>query len=162
MPKPVLQAMVLADHVYRDAGSGKFLIIGTFGNITLQQFRRQGGAQSAPPFGNSEIEGEAEVVPGTAVSQSGTPYLYLALTGIHGSTTIRLRYVNLSDASVLIEGQFDLESASPVALAEFSLPLPSLTRPPGRYSLDLLHDGEILGSWRVTIELKAPPAEQSI
>src|SRR5436309_3475605 len=46
MPKPVLQAMVLADHVYQDRLSGKFIISGTFGRITM---RLPTPAGQAPP-----------------------------------------------------------------------------------------------------------------
>ena len=33
MQKPILQAMVLADQVYQDVVTGKFVIAGTFGRI---------------------------------------------------------------------------------------------------------------------------------
>ena len=148
--------MVLADHVYRDAETGKFLIIGTFGNI----FLRTVVAPPKPAPAGSEIEGEVQTVEATHVSQAGTPYLYLALTSIHGRVPLHLKYVNLADSSVSLECQLDVESNNPVAVAEFCLPLPPLTRPPGLYSLDLLHEGEILGSWRVAIG-PPPSAEEA-
>ena len=156
MPKPVLQAMVLADHVYRDAETGKFLIIGTFGSVIIKQT-----AHTELESGKTEIEGETKTVPMSSVSSAGTPYLYLALTSVHGKTPLRLRYLDLSDSSVSLEGNIEVESNNPLALAEFSLPLPSLVRPPGLYSLDLLYDGEILGSWRVTVGPEPPAVEDS-
>jgi len=153
--------MVLADHVYRDADTGKFLIVGTFGAIFIRQ-----NIPVAPPVtpqtGPSEIEGDAQSFASSSVSAAGTPYLYIALTGVHGKTPLRLRYVHLADSSVSLEGEIEVESSDPLALAEFSLPLPSLLRGPGLYSLDLLHDGEILGSWRVTIGFPPPqpPVEE--
>ena len=40
MPKPVLQALVLADHVYQDKTTGKMVIAGTFNRLHV--FRRDG------------------------------------------------------------------------------------------------------------------------
>ena len=33
MPKPLLQALILADHVYQDAQTGKKVIAGTFNQL---------------------------------------------------------------------------------------------------------------------------------
>jgi hypothetical protein len=78
--------------------------------------------------------------------------LYLALTSVHGKVPLTIRYVNLSDldVEVLFEALLEIVSQDPVALAEYCVPLPPLPCPqPGTYSLDLLHQGEILGSWRI-------------
>jgi hypothetical protein len=75
---------------------------------------------------------------------------------LHGTVALSLRYVDLSDFTVLFEGKLDVASADPLALAEFSVPLPPLPvrlpLKPGQYSLDILHDGEILGAWRVGVK----------
>jgi hypothetical protein len=68
-----------------------------------------------------------------------------------------MRYINLADSSVLIDGQIDITAADPVAITEHSFPLPMLPISPGQFSLDLLYEGEILGSWRVTV--KQQPAQ---
>ena len=52
MPKPVLQAMVLADHVYQDRQTGKYIIAGTFsqiifGSVPINQ--QQGANPDSPP-----------------------------------------------------------------------------------------------------------------
>jgi hypothetical protein len=154
MPKPVLQAMVLADHIYRDAETGKFLIIGSFGIV----FVRQNADTPQLESGKTEIEGETKTVPLSSVSSAGTPYLYLALTSVRGKTPLRLRYVDLSDSTVSLEANFEVDSSNPLGLVELSLPLPSLARPLGLYSLDLLYNGEILGSWRVTVRSPESPA----
>jgi hypothetical protein len=60
--------------------------------------------------------------------------------------------MNLADSSVLIEGQIEVTASDPVSIAEFNFPLPMLPITPGHFSLDLLYEGEILGSWRVTVK----------
>jgi hypothetical protein len=139
--------MVLADHVYRDAATGKFIIAGTFS--TLWQGQQEQLAQN--PLPQSEITGEHKSFAGP-VTRAGSPFLYLALTEVHGRVVLRMRYVNLADSNVLIEGQIDVTSPDPVSIAEYSFPLPLLPVSPGQFSLDLLYEGEILGSWRVTVK----------
>ncbi len=140
MPKPVLQAMVLADQAYQDRATGKVIIAGTFSRVMF------GGQVQAIP---SPEDAERVRVTGP-ITRSGSPYLYLALVGVHGQVPLNLKFVDLEDASVLFEAEMTVTSTDPVAVAEFVLPLPLLPIiKPGVYSLDLLHDGEILGSWRV-------------
>src|SRR5687767_11671591 len=144
MPRPVLQAMVLADHVYRDADTGKFLIIGTFGNFFIRPLPK------AVPDGEKDpdIQGEQRRSTTGDVSQAGSPYLYLALTGIHGKQSLQLQFVDLDDSSVSLKGEIEITSPDPLILGEFKVGLPPLLpmmKKPGTYSLDLLYDGEILG-----------------
>lgn len=148
MPKPVLQAMVLADHVYQDRTTGKFIIAGTFGSMWIAEQRLSPPDSPLPP--SSEIKENPQQLSGPIVA-AGSPYLYVALTEIHGEVPLRLRYVNLEDAGVLLEGHITVTSSDPVGVAEYCFPMPKLPMKPGTYSLDLLHDEEILGSWRVSI-----------
>jgi hypothetical protein len=84
------------------------------------------------------------------ISVSGSPYLYLALTGIHGKTSLTIQFVNQSDGESVFDALLDVTSADPVAVAEYCVPMPQLPiTKPGVYSLDLLYKGEILGSWRL-------------
>jgi hypothetical protein len=154
MPKPTLQAMVLADHVYRDASTGKFIIAGTFSAL----FQGQQKPVPQDPTRPSEIAGPRQTFANPA-GKAGSPYLYLALTGVHGHVSLGMRYINLADSSVLIEGQIDITAADPVAITEHSFPLPLLPISPGQFSLDLLYEGEILGSWRVTVKQQTTPDE---
>ena len=139
--------MVLADHVYRDAGTGKFIIAGTFSALC------QGQQKPLPedPARQSEIAGKRQTFT-NPMGKAGSPYLYLALTGVHGRVSLGMRYINLADSSVLIEGQIDITAADPVSVTEHSFPLPMLPLSPGQFSLDLLYEGEILGSWRVAVK----------
>lgn len=144
MPKPVLQAMVLADHIYQDRATGKFIIAGTFSTVVF-------GQSKISPAGEFADDPEHLVITGP-VTQSGSPYLYLALVEVHGEVPVTLKFVDLSDASVLFEGQLVLAALDPVAVAEYIVPLPPLPATAiGNYSLDLVYDGEILGSWRVSV-----------
>jgi hypothetical protein len=146
MPRPVLQAMVLADHVYQDRLTGKSVIAGTFATIL---FGSISAVQSSEVSPGSEEEA-TQVVFNGPISRIGSPYLYLALVEVHGQVPLTLKYVDLSDASVLFEAQVVVASVDPVAVAEYVLPIPPLpANKAGTYSLDLLYDGEILGSWRV-------------
>lgn len=201
MPKPVLQAMVLADHVYQDRLSGKYIIAGTFGRIALRmptppQPAAQPPAANPPAAAapaNQPWQSEIQVGPQTPtpskpsapaaastpgsqpaneskpaeakqgervthslesataqISVSGSPFLYLALTGIHGKTSLAIRFLNLADGAAIFDAVLDVASADPVAMAEYCVPMPPLPcSKPGTYSLDLLHAGEILGSWRI-------------
>jgi hypothetical protein len=155
MPKPVLQAMVLADHVYQDRTTGKFIIAGTFGTIW-----RQPALPPRPPEGASDGSGPARIpVPGP-LTQMGSPYLYLALTDVHGKTPLTLRLTDLSNADTLLEANFEVAAVDPIALSEYVLPMPLLpVAKTGSLSLDLLYEGEILGTWRINVRdvPSAPP-----
>jgi hypothetical protein len=84
------------------------------------------------------------------ISVSGSPYLYLALTGIHGKIALTIQFVNQADGDALFQAVLEVMAADPVAVAEYCVPLPQLpVTKPGVYSVDLLYGGEILGSWRL-------------
>ena len=83
--KPILQALILADHIYRDAATGKHIIAGTFNQVVFQK----GGAKPK----TVEVGGEEkQVVPGGM--QVGSPYVYVSLTDLRGKAQCVLRYVN--------------------------------------------------------------------
>lgn len=146
MPMPVLQAMVLADHVYQDLTTGKCIICGTFSQITRSK---------------RMVEPTGEIVQGSdefkriigPVSNAGSPYLYLALAEVHGQVPLELKLVHLDDASVSMRGTFTVSSKSPLNITEYIVPVPTIApNKLGVYSLDLLCENEILGSWRVIVK----------
>lgn len=152
MHKPVLQAMVLADHVYQDRNTGKFVIAGTFGTIWRQ------------PHPPKPHEGAPNKQPIGSISQMGSPYLYLALADVHGKAPLLLRLVDLADSNTLLEANFEVGAADPLTMCEFVLPLPLLpAMKPGVLSLDLLFQNEILGSWRINVRdvPQQPPPEST-
>jgi hypothetical protein len=150
MELPTLQAMVLAERVYVDRATNKYLIVGTFGVLAYKRGEPRPTAESSGEPG-SELVGPVRVVSRDEVAQAGTPCLYLALRGIRGPTVLRLRYQRLDDETVLFEGKIDVECQDPVSLVELSVDLPSLLAPSGPYSLDLLCDGRLLGQWRLNV-----------
>jgi hypothetical protein len=81
------------------------------------------------------------------------------LSDVHGRVPLKLRYSNLADSSVLIEAQIEVVSSDPLSMVEAAIGLPLLPIVPGNFSLDLLFEGEILGSWRVTV--KRQPADNT-
>lgn len=168
MPKPVLQAMVLADHVYQDRPTGKFIIAGTFSTIFRGRMERAPAPGEGGESGPGGSPGASPQPPGMhlykgPLTQAGSPYLYLALVDVHGKVPLSIKLVNLSDAAVLLELQFAVGSHDPVAVAEYVLALPPLPmRQPGAYSLDLVYESEILGSWRLHVrQAPEPPPPDS-
>ncbi|MFG0268021.1 MAG: hypothetical protein ACF8AM_23135 [Rhodopirellula sp. JB055] len=149
MVKPVLQAMVLADHVYQDRRSGKHVIAGTFTKIVIV------------PSQDAEIveeNGEQKQRLSGPVSRMGSPYLYLSLTGLRNEQAFLLQLVDLTEAKVLMEMNFKMKCSDPVQNAEaiIDMPLLPIPRKDGNYSIDLIWNGEQIGSWRITAELMSP------
>jgi len=169
MPQPVLQAMVLADHVYQER-TGKFIIAGTFSNVLLREEQRpteeppalpapEDFSKAAPTAEGSPLKNPIDLLGGQRtrfedvarqIGWAGSPYLYLALTAVHGTVPATLRFVNLADNEILIEAVMELTAPDPVRVVEYSVPMPPLPiSKPGVYSLDLFYNEELLGSWRV-------------
>ena len=92
---------------------------------------------------------------------AGSPSVYINLTNIHGQAHFELRYADLKDESVLFKAEFMVDCKNPLQPVELGLPLPMLPRPhDGVYALELIWDGELLGSQRVIVEkMPESPAE---
>lgn len=140
--KPVLQALVLAEHVYTDK-SGKKIIAGTFGGI---RFKRGGLIHEQKcPDGTTQ-----RVIEGGTVS--GSPYAYIALKDVINKAEISLQFVNLSKNEVIFESTFSVESDDRFKLVEIVAPLPPLAGPwteDGIFAFEVLCEGEIIGSHRL-------------
>jgi hypothetical protein len=142
MSTPVLQALLVADHIYRDANTGKHVICGVFSAL---QFIPKGSRPKQPPP-------EGGAVPANQFIRAGSPYVYISLTEIHGQQTFELRYVDLRDNNVMFTSNFGVKSTDPLQTIEVVLPLPVLPAPhAGVYALELLCEGNLLGSHRVRI-----------
>jgi hypothetical protein len=142
--KPVLQALIVADHIYQDQQTGKKVICGTFNSF---RFSRK------PPV--SEVQNpdgtKRTVIMGG--SQSGSPYAYVSLTDVVEGTKLLLRFVNLSKNEVLFGTEVMVNNVHRLATVELVLPLPRLPiQETGSYALELVCDGGILGSCRITAE----------
>jgi hypothetical protein len=139
IPRPVVQALLLADHVYADALTQKKIIAGTFNQLASPAFP----AQFPQPV-----------------------WAYVALTGVRGRHAVVLRYSDFDSDEALIESApIPLEGDDPRRLNELVIQVPRLPMPhPGTYTMELLVDGEMLGSLRVLVEQQqggdTPPSNE--
>jgi len=157
MPRPVLQAMVIADNVYEDRVTGKHVIAGTFTGIAIKPALQKTPEQEHhdQPSGQTLRRIQDPRV-------MGVPWLYLALTEVYGEVQIELRYVDLSDSTLHFSVKLTLSSKDPVAVSEYTIPLPMFPATKvGEFSLDALYENEILGSWRISVRNLENPSSES-
>jgi hypothetical protein len=157
--KPLLQALLLADHVYEDKHTGKRVICGVFSKlffIPQDAIEKVKASESTKPEGFTR---EAVL----AGHQMGSPWAYLSLTELRGEESFELRYVDLEDNTVLFKVEFMIKCPDPLQTVEVVLPLPPLplplNAPQGQQSrvcaLELLYDNELLGAHRITVQPSA-------
>lgn len=148
--KPVLQAILLAEHIYQDKWTEKFVIAGTFDVISLGSGEKVLETQK---IGDGPLR-----APGMSV---GSPFVYINLTGLHRKEDFLLRYTDLTTDRVLFEVEISLGSGSvePLQTVQLALPLPSILPAPhaGTYALELIWDNELLGSHRVIVREGTDP-----
>lgn len=122
--RPVLQALVLADHVYIDAKTGKKIIAGTFNHLTSTEFP-------------------------TVYNRS--KYAFLSLTEVLGHVLIDLRLVDLSNNEVLLDiPGLEVASDDPLETVEMVVEIVEIAMPhPGSFAFEALCQGELLGSLRL-------------
>jgi hypothetical protein len=169
VPKPVLQALVLADHVYQDKSTGKMVIAGTFNQFHVFKQSPPGAAGAAgaagapaeasqPGPGGEQAQERTRKLQNWQVGKAGSPWAYVSVTDLHGTVPLELRYVDLSNNAVLLKAEFSVAANSPLDTREVAIPLPELPRPhPGTYALELLFNDEPLGAHRVAVfEVPSP------
>jgi len=143
--KPVLQALILADHIYEDIRTRKKIIAGTF---TALHFKRT--PPQAPPGDSDDPAAPPAPIPGGA--QAGSPWVYISMTDFVGDDEFVLRYVDLRDDTVVLGTEFRIKSDNPLQTIELCVPLPPLPTPhAGDFAVELLWKDEPLGSWRVSV-----------
>jgi hypothetical protein len=146
--KPVLQALLVADHIYEDKATGKKIIVGIFNRVFFKKEPEQGAQKQ---------EEQSNVIMGGM--HIGSPYAYLNITDVHGQANLELRYVDLSDHSVIFKTHLPVVCPDPLATVEFILAMPPLPTPhAGVFALELLADGEPMGAHRISVE--ELPAEE--
>ncbi len=136
--KPVLQALVVADRVYEDKATGKKIIAGTFSRLLFRKPAQQGQPLSIPPSG----------------AQAGSPFAYISLTDIHGVANLTLRYVRLDDLEARPIFQTDginVKCEDRLATVELAIPLPPLPITKGVFAVEILCEGELLGSHKIVV-----------
>jgi hypothetical protein len=150
--KPVLQALVLAERVYEDVGSGKKIIAGTFSRILFSR---------AVPQGEVTLPNGKKQTILMAGADGGSPYAYLSMTDVCKGTELILRFVNIEKNIVLFGTKIVVEEADRLGTVELSLPLPKLPiAEAGLYALEVMCEGEILGSHRIEAEELPQPSEE--
>ena len=142
--KPVLQALLVADHVYADAATGKKIVAGIFHRL---MFKR-------PPPPEEPGQQTASVVHiGSGGHRAGSPFCYLSLTEVRGEQSFELRYVDLGTDTAIFGTKFTFKSNNPLHTIEHILPLPTLpAAKPGVFALELLWNNESLGSHRIIVD----------
>jgi hypothetical protein len=121
-----LQAMLLADHIYRDQGTGKYVIAGTFHQLNVAAF--------PTTFGR-------------------TIGIFISLSGLTASTEIEIEFLDAASGEVLMRTQsLKVSCEEPELPVEFSVEVPPLPLPhAGRYLFRLAADGAVLGGTNVSV-----------
>jgi len=141
--RPVIQAILIADKVYEDKSTGKKIIAGTFDRIIKMP-------DAFEEREDSDLGEKTIVVAGGM--HAGSPYAYISVTNIRSSVDLSIQYVELADNSVLLQTKVSVNCADPLASVEIVAPLPPLPTPhPGVYALEVLCEGDLIGSYRVTV-----------
>jgi len=170
MAVPVLQAMLLADQIYQDRATGKYVICGIFSAITFvpkcstpEPERPAPAGTSHRPTGrtassdNSRIEEPLSTpVSIPPLARVGSPFAFVSLTELQGSRKFEMRYVDLQQNNILFSTAFEVSCRNPLETIQITVGLPPLPTPhEGVYVLELLCEGEMLGSHRVLARLHA-------
>jgi len=145
--RPVLQALVLTERVYTDI-SGMKIIAGTFNEITTQKIVTPQVERRADGSSVSMLQGGTD---------PGCPSLYISLTEVESGTELAIQFVNAKESKVIFQMALKIENADRVGTVEIVAPLPpmaKLAREPGVFSFDVMWNGEILGSHRMTVTTK--------
>lgn len=130
---PRLHAFLLADHVYQDAGSGKYVLAGTFHQVNVEE---------------------------TPCTLGRSVGVFIALSGIDGSATLRVEFVECRTGETLMaSGSMEIDCDDPHLPVEIGLEMPPLPIPrPGRFVLRLSADGETVGEAPVAVLSRSPAA----
>ena len=177
MAVPILQSLLLADHVYRDQSTGKHIICGVFSTIFFTPNPQPAPQASAPPSGGEGNAGggagpgsggregggsggghpeggepQTRQQPIQNLVQAGSPYVYFSVTEMTGRKRFEVRYVDLHSNRSLFQAEVPIECDDPLKTIEVSMPLPRLplvALEERSYALEVLCDGQLLGSHRV-------------
>ncbi len=164
--KPILQAMLIADHVYQDKFSGKMIVAGIFSHLHIIKNVAPGGQKSGES-GHPEIQPlsaqeKPRQLPLHEIRRLGSPFCYVNLKSLHGELPLELRYIDLEDNSVLMKINFSVKCDDPLKNLEIALPIPPLPAPhPGCYMMELWSQDELIGSHRITAIAEISPPEDT-
>ncbi len=150
--KPVLQALVLAEKVYEDK-TGKKIIAGTFDTVCLRA-RADVIQEVESPNGETK-----QLVQGGV--RGGSPSAYISITDVLDETELTLQFVDLTRNVVLLETRLVIKCKDRLGTIEIVTPLPPLPiSKGGTYALEVVCEGQILGSHRIIAhDMRNPPEE---
>ena len=141
--RPVLQALVLADRVYTDV-TGKKIIAGTFNKVWFSK---------KPPIRELEQPDGTKQKVLLGGMHAGSPSAYVSLTDVCEGTKLELHFVDLTRNVVRFRTEGTIANVERLSTIELVFPLPALPiTEPGIYALEVICEGEILGSCRITAE----------
>jgi hypothetical protein len=122
---PVLQALLLADHIYTEE-SGKRVICGTFSRIFSLRF---------------------------PTITSFSPWAFVLLVDVVGEVVLQLRFVCLEDNQILMESNpVTIKSVDPLAPLDIAMRIPPFPLPrAGIYSFECWADETMIGSVRLQV-----------
>jgi hypothetical protein len=134
-PKPVLLSINICDTIIRDEITKKVSLIGLFNVIKANTF----------PAKHPMLQ------------------VYVALTNGHGSYKADLRIQNVDENKIIMNLEAELTFANPLYVVEINFGLQGLKfDKPGKYSFQVLCDGEPIGSRDFTVmgpQTLIPPTE---
>ena len=143
---PVLQSLLIADNIFTDAITGRRIICGVFNAVGIMP-----KLPAAP-------DGKLPVMP--CGYDSGSPFIYVSLTDVHGKQEFQLRYVDLKNDTVLLQLDFEVESKNPLTTVEAVFPDPRLPiSEAGVFAFELLWNDQPLGSQRISVENFKPEGQ---
>jgi len=125
MEKPIVQALLVADHAWR--GQGKGHLIGIFHEIWVRSFPS---------------------------SYSQECIVYASLTNAAGSVPLEIRFVKLDTDEIIMRINPPFTMSDPLQHHDFVIEIPANTIPlpePGQYAFELVVEGETLGRFRVGV-----------
>jgi hypothetical protein len=127
---PLLLAVVLCDHIIREAGTNKYSLIGIFNMLFVRQ------------------------LPCTHASLAA----YIALTDGRGQVPAILRLVEVETGKEVLSARTTINFQDPTAVAELALQIPNVRfESLGEYALEFHADGELLGSRKLRVLMVKPP-----
>lgn len=193
MSMPILQSLLLADHIYRDQATGKHIICGVFSTIfftpnptpdpaSIESNQRPLSGEGTPSGGVDRLSGNPPLnapqpghpsrdeisarSPGLknqplhTLMQAGSPYAYFSVTELTGRKVFEVRYVELRGNQVLFNAEVPIECHDPLQTIEVALPLPRLPLVAWEervYALEIVCEGQLLGSHRVLARIAPAP-----
>lgn len=137
--KPVLQSLLIADHVY-EAKGGKKIICGTFNRLFLT--KQPSTKTIERPDGTKQVMKRG--------GGMGPPDVYISLTDVLDDTICELQFVSLTRNAVFFKTAVKIQCKDRLANVEIVIPLPPLDIPePGVYAFEIVCEGEVIGSHRI-------------